>query len=410
MLTKRVPTMTDGRRAKGVVVGLLSCFGIAMYAYLWATLYYDDSSCANAVWGGHGSSSARALTPITLFTYVAVSMVGIIKGINYRSKNSVDLYDNSKAYARVFNIVFILATALGVFLSGYLITVLGSPAARQAFRLAHPTCTTQPWKLYWWIPWSAVSAFAAVAIVAHTFIRETGAAESHDYVPWQRSSQEKLTQGQKVMIAFTSLFTFAAIALFFIAVAIHRHGLSPTKDSTTTMCDCSGLSGASATQCHDARTALWNNAVSSGGGVWISVAAGSIISTFVIIMFVSWGLDATEWGRRKWFVEPSTRYLSIVLSAVALVAVGASTGALIGAPTHELSAMCCPSGQCVSIKTYTTGVLILIGSLCWCVSLLTGHLIRKRSPPESLQSPASDRLVSYSLVRNALSSTRLKFI
>jgi hypothetical protein len=92
-------------------------------------------------------------------------------------------------------------------------------------------------------------------------------------------------------------------------------------------------------------------------------------------------------GTRNWINKPALRYIIIGSMVVALIVLGYATGALWGAPTAELAELCCPSATCATVSGYTSGILMLLASITWCLAVLTGHYIAKE--------PTYDELVAF---------------
>lgn len=402
-----------------LLTALSAIFGIIMYAFLWSFIDIEQCIAPTKIvyWGGSGAASARTLTPILLFSYITLVFSCIIYCVVDHTKGSFtpptrghrskDAYKNAmelksqevKMYEKAATCIrFIgLGACLTItFLSGFLIAVLGSPAARGMYTLYG----CQARLGFWWYTWSGAASLVFVSVFGHAIIPESSMQKvGDDYIPvkgmsWTRGCFIEATEEspcyviadvedsgntyhvfRKKVVYMAVFLALAGAVVICLSFATSGDGLSASDSHP--LCNCTGVPNV--TMCEHARNLLQENVQSSDGGgtKWVTLSAFIVcISVFFIVGVINY-LKESQFFGVYWIIVQSTRYSIILLYTVSLILIGYACGGLWGAPSHELSKECCPLGTCRSIKNYAAGVYICVGSILVIVALLLGHFVQK---------------------------------
>ena len=403
---------SPARTGIAVVISFLAIGSTTLYAVFWAEVVATTATVADCtlgifappgfmplVWGGHGSASARALTPLLTACNIALLMMGVMMGVWYALRKHVQrsswsgvekgVIQRVKAESvykarHAFNFLFLSFITLGVYLSGFVLAVTGGPTARAPFSVLG--CTDFPPINLWGLAWAGMAALGVATIMGHAMIPESPVGTAP--ISWNGNAADPLhipissREPNKPVIVVTLLLTLAAMALSGVAIGTYHDSLSLTADGGGHMCDCSGLPPGPTTVCNDARSALWYSTVGAGGGLWTTVGYVGLLLGVVLTMCGSFMGRGGMWTMIN---IPALRYIIISGIVVALVVLGYATGALWGAPSAQIAELCCPAGTCPTVASYTSGILLLLASISWCVAVMTGHYILKEPELDHLQ-------------------------
>ena len=404
-----------------------SIFGIIMYALLWGFL--DTERCISGstiiYWGGTGGASARTLTPVLLFSYFALVIACIVYYMVIRTSGLFDakrykqkiygtaqqqygaLSHKMKQYekaATAVRFVGLAACLLITFLSGFLIAVTGSPAARGMYNLYG--CTNDPWKGFWWYTWGGAASLILVSAFGHAIIPESsmygnkpittgiawtsgalrrGEIDKQVYVvantqEYDSENEFRVREYRNKLAKTTVSLSVATIVVIFVCFGKSGEGIDIVANSTNTsllMCNCVGATNIS--MCEVAKQLLYENVQSTTGGgtMWVTLSVGIVCATVFLMICIVNLIQNKKLSGVGWIVTKWTRYTVIFFYTGALITIGYACGGLWGSPMIELSMECCPTNDCRSIKNYAAGILICVASSLYAASLLLGHFIQK---------------------------------
>lgn len=257
-------------------VGLMAVASTAVYSVFWSQLVNPSVSSAEMgdctssgaapatftwplVWGGHGSASARALTPLLVGCNIALIMMGVMLGVWYKLRKHIESgpqrqWDRTKGVVEsvkgrsvfkarhAFNFLFLAFITLGVYLSGFVLAVTGAPPARSVFTVLG--CTDLPPISGIWggLVWPPTIYLAVATIVGHAMIPETPVGTTP--ISWNgEGGGEKIALTtrtiNKPVLGLTIAMTLATMALAGVAIGTYHDNLSLTADGGGHMCDCS---------------------------------------------------------------------------------------------------------------------------------------------------------------------------
>ena len=340
--------------------------GITVYSILWRFMYASQTECTpqpgvTLVWGGTaGSASARWLIPVLTSTYAGFYVLCLLYYTAKKkdSENPFQRWLRMNPYKNYFiNFVLTCASVLVMFLAGYIVAVLGSPSANALFEVYG--CTSMP-QYWWWLSWTGAATFLIIALCGHLMI------PSGD---WR--ALDKLPMNWK-MVFVSAGCSIAACVLLAVAFGKQQSGEDFHATNNTDVCNCTGATNA--TLCETARQALWDVTTDSSGGTWVCVISAGMIFLFTISIGGALSMKKTRTSvAMKWI-----RTLLIVTSAVIVILVGYAAGGTLGAPRRDLTDACCGiSGACKTLPNTNSYVLILVASILWCCSCVTGHAIKR---------------------------------
>ena len=210
------------------------------------------------------------------------------------------------------------------------------------------------------------SSILIVAVLGHALIPEKEEGVGISWGGTQRDSNAVSTAKIRTgALVVTLLMSVGALTLVWIAFGAYASGISRVNDDPPDlMCNCQGASNL--TLCHDARSAVWDAVASNGGGgAWVALGTGVLMSTFIAILVLAAYKNGN--GERVFIKVKFVRYSLILLAGTSLATIGYATGAMFGAPMHDLTDACCPMlpSSCVSLDNYTSGVLLVLASILW---------------------------------------------
>lgn len=320
-----------------ILAGVFAASILALFChgYIWTQALEHDAHCGDIKWGGTGNASAHTISIVIFFIEVFV-VLGLGGYYWYNRRNKEYTRENAKqlstflTFAKWGNAIFVVATCLVLFLSGFLVSAMGNHAATSL--LSIHGCSADFTYPYMWLPWTGVSAILLVAFLAHLLIPEK--TKNPNEFAWNYASYDN-TKGtgrpfgvrrvNYIALYITIALCIASVVCLWVGFGVFHAKISRSEDGPDYMCNCA--SAVNQTLCHEARVSMYDTLDGlNSGRYWLCGAAGIVTLFLLITLGVSRFL-----GRRSWITEPGWRYLCILLSAVALPVNGYAVGSIAGA-------------------------------------------------------------------------------